>query len=180
MKKTKKPLTVKQKQQRYRRLQYTCVGGELVSVLTPFITLGALNYDKWFMTVDGWKVGIGGGLALALMGIAVLLFTKKKEDKSITNGWITLIIGWFAVAFIFVLLNSIIHEIATIMLWGGLGLIGAFGLDLESQNLKKKADTLKEVLKDVEKDTFKEEAKRELEKELKKNENKEEDDGTSI
>lgn len=165
----KKERTVRQQKNRYRVLQYLCVGGEFVSILTPFITLGIVNYEQWFTTEEGWKVGLGGALALALMGIAVFMIAKKKEGKSeITNGWITLMVGWFAVAFIFVLLGSIINQIASIMLWGGLGLLGAFGLDVVSKQNKIKADTYKKALADVKQETLEEKVRKEIEEENKK------------
>ena len=108
-----KKLTVRQKQKAYRTAQYGCVVGEFLSVFTPFIIMGAVNADTWFKSEGGWKIGLGGALALALVGIAVFLVTKKKEGESdITRGWITLIVGWFAVAFIFVLLTNIIDQIS--------------------------------------------------------------------
>lgn len=165
MAKEKKQLTVKQKQKRYRTFQYLTFGGEFLSILTPFITMGAINYEQWFTTEEGWKVGLGGALALALMGLAVFLVAKNKEDDKKTSGYITLIVGWFAVAFIFMLLASIMEQISTIMLFGGLGLLGAFGLDLSSKSFKKKADTYKEVLGEVDTDSIKEQAKKELAKE---------------
>lgn len=146
MVKQKKQLTAKQKQTKYRALQYTTFIGEFVSILTPFIIMGIVNYDEWFTTEEGWKVGLGGTLALALMGIAVFLVTKKKEDEKITGGYITLIVGWFAVAFIFMLLASIMEQITTIMMFGGLGLLGAFGLDIASHNFKDKADLYKKTI----------------------------------
>ena len=76
-----------------------------------------------------------------------MLVTKKKEDEKITSGYITLIIGWFAVAFIFVLLASIIEQISMIMFFGGIGILGAFGLDMTSKNFKAKADLCKETIK---------------------------------
>lgn len=142
----KKQLTVAKQKNKYRALQYSTFVGEFVSVLTPYIVMGAVNADTWFTTEQGWQVGLGGALALALMGIAVLLITTKKENKELTSGYVTLIIGWFAVAFVFVLLASIIEQIATIMLFGGLGLLGAFGLDLTSKNFKKKADMYKKAI----------------------------------
>ena len=63
------------------------------------------------------------------------------------------------------LLASIMEQIATIMFFGGLGLLGAFGLDLTSKSFKTKADTYKEVLNEVNTDTLKEKAKEELLKE---------------
>lgn len=162
----KKPLSATQKKNKYRTLQFTCIGGEVLSVLTPFIILGAANYQEWFVSEEGWKIGLGGSLALALMGIAIFMVTKKKDDESkFSNGWITLLVGWFAVAFIFILLANIMDQIATIMLWGGLGLCGAFGFDLLSKNCKKKADAYKEALSKVKQESIEEEAKREVEKE---------------
>ena len=164
-----KKLTTRQKQKKYRTLQYTCVGGEFISVLTPFIILGVVNADKWFKSSDGWKVGLGGSLALALMGIAVFLVSYKKEkDNKITNGWITLIVGWFAVTFVFILLANIMDQIATIMLFGGIGLCGAFGLDLISKSFKTKADLYKEAIGEVTKDKLKEHIAQEVEEEKRK------------
>lgn len=164
-----KKLTTRQKQKKYRTLQYTCVGGEFISVLTPFIILGVVNADKWFKSSDGWKVGLGGSLALALMGIAVFLVSYKKEkDNKITNGWITLIVGWFAVTFVFILLANIMDQIATIMLFGGIGLCGAFGLDLISKSFKTKADLYKEAIGEVTKDKLKEQIAQEVEEEKRK------------
>ena len=51
------------------------------------------------------------------------------------------------------------------MMWTGLGLCGAFGLDLVSKDQKRKADTIKEVRNETEKDSFKERIKKEYEKE---------------
>lgn len=164
-----KERTATQKQRTYRTIQYTCLGGEFLSAITPFIILGAVNADKWFTSEEGWKVGLGGALALALMGIAVFLVTKKKEGESeLTGGWITLIVGWFAVTFIFVLLTSIMDQIATIMLWGGLGLLGAFGLDITSKHFKKLADMYKDAIGEVKKNNLKEQIQREVEEEKKK------------
>ena len=161
-----KQMSVAKKQKTYRTLQYTCVGGEVISVLTPFIILGAVNADTWFKSSEGWKVGLGGSLALALMGIAIFLVTAKKEKESkVTNGWLTLIVGWFAVAFIFVLLANIIDQIATIMLFGGIGLVVAFGLDIVSKSFKTKADLYKEAIGEVKKDKLKEQIEKEVEEE---------------
>lgn len=158
----KKPLTAKQKQTKYRALQYTTFASEFLSILTPFIVMGCVNAQEWFYNEEGWKVGLGGTLALALMGIAVFLVTKKKEDDKITGGYITLIVGWFAVAFIFMLLADIMSQITTIMMFGGIGLLGAFGLDTVSKEFKKKADAYKETIKKAKENVIKEEVEIEL------------------
>lgn len=158
----KKPLTAKQKQNKYRALQYSTFVGEFVSIILPFVIMGAVNYEDWFVSESGWKVGLGGTLALALLGIAILLVTKKKEDEKITSGYIALIIGWFAVAFIFVLLASIIEQIAMIMFFGGIGILGAFGLDMASKNFKAKADLYKNAIAKAKTENLEEELKDEF------------------
>ena len=157
-----KELTATQKKNKYRALQYSCFAGEFLSILTPFIVLGIVNAEEWFYNENGWKVGLGGSLALALMGLAVLLVTKKKEDEKLTSGYITLIVGWFAVAFIFVLLQDIIEQIATIMMFGSIGLLGAFGLDLTSKNFKAKADLYKTTIQKAKEDVLKEQVAKDL------------------
>lgn len=159
----KKKLTATQKKNKYRALQYTTYVGEFVSIFTPFIIMGIVNKDEWFATADqSLKVGLGGTLALAILGIAVFLVTKKKENKDLTNGYIALIIGWFAVAFIFVLLASILEQIATIMLFGGIGLVGAFGLDMFSKDFKNKADLYKETILKGKQNVIREEYEEEI------------------
>ena len=157
-----KEQTATQKKNKYRALQYTTFVGEFVSIFTPFIIMGAVNAEEWFYNENGWKVGLGGTLALALMGIAVFLVGKKKEDEKITSGYIALIVGWFAVAFIFMLLASIMEQITTIMMFGGLGIMGAFGLDMTSKNFKAKADAYKKALENVKNDMLEEQIKQEL------------------
>ena len=158
----KKKLTATQKKNRYRALQYTTFVSEFISIMTPYIVMGAVNYEEWFAQSEGWKVGLGGSLAMALLGLAIFLVTKKKEDTKLTSGYITLIIGWFAVAFVFVLLTSIMDQIATIMLFGGLGILGAFGLDMVSKNMKAKADMYKQALSKVRNDTIEKQIAREV------------------
>ena len=162
MAKEKKPLTTKQKQTKYRALQYTTFVGEFVSILLPFVVMGIVNAEEWFYQDEGWKVGLGGTLALALMGIAVLMIAKKKENESITNGYITLIVGWFAVAFIFLLLANILQQITTIMFFGGFGIMGAFGLDMTSKSFEKKANLYKDTIQKAKQEVLQKEVEKEL------------------
>ena len=106
----KKQLSATQKRNRYKVISKASFVGEFVSVGTPYIVMGAINYDEWFRGTEGWKVGVGGAIALALMGLAVFIITKKKEDNdSKTGGYITLLLGWLATAFVFLLLANIMH-----------------------------------------------------------------------
>lgn len=159
----KKPLTAKQKQTKYRALQYTTFGSEFLALITPFVAMGIVNHEEWFYQEDGWKIGLGGSLALALMGIAVFLVSKKKEEgNKVTNGYISLIVGWFAVAFIFMLLADIMSQMSMIMLFGGIGLCSAFGLDILSKDFKQKADTYKEIIKKAKEKVIQEDVEKDL------------------
>ena len=142
-----------------------CFGGEFVSVLAPFIAIGIVNYDKYFVQYDGTKMSIAAVLTAALMGLATWLVSKKKFE----NSFITLIIGWFSVAFIFLLLGQIINDIAMIMFYGGIGILGAYGLDIGSKESMKKANKIQEAIDQAVKENTVDDYKEELkEKETKK------------
>lgn len=141
---------------KYRFYQISSFVGEIISILAPYVAMGVVNFDTWFQTSEGWKVGLGGAMAIALSGIAVALVGANKEDKKITSGYVSLILWWFAIAFTLFLLASIIEQIAMIMFFGGLGLMGAFGLDMVSKNYKNKADEIVSIIKEVKRDDTKE------------------------
>lgn len=169
--KTTNVKTSQQKQTQYRALQYTFFGAEFVSAFAPFIGLGIANFDEWFVNESGWKIGLGGTLAMALLGIILFMLGKKKEDESkITNGFVTLIAGWFLVALIFWLFEMILTQIVMIMMIGGIGLLGSFGFDMASKEMKKKADLYKEVRAEVYKDDLKAKVLAEVKAEAKKKE----------
>lgn len=161
-KQAKKKQTIKDQIKRQRIIKWSTFGGEFVSVLTPFIAMGAVYYDEWFKyNPEGWKIGMGGTLALAILGICMALVSKKKEkaiDNQISNGMIALTLSWFAVAFIFFLLADIMNQIATIMFFGGIGLAGACGLNIASLNAEKKEKELMDIMKSAKEQVLKEKA----------------------
>ena len=160
-----KKKTPTQKKRQYKTISYLCFGGEFVSVFAPFIAIGIVNYDKYFVQYDGTKMSIAAVLTAALMGLATWLVSKKKFE----NSFITLIIGWFSVAFIFLLLGQIINDIAMIMFYGGIGILGAYGLDIGSKEAMKKANKIQEAIDQAVKENTVDDYKEELkEKETKK------------
>ena len=169
----KKTLTATQKRNKYKVISKASFVGEFVSVGTPYIVMGAINYDEWFTGTEGWKVGVGGAIALALMGMAIFIITKKKEDNdSKTGGYITLLLGWLATAFVFLLLANIMHDIASIMFFGAIGIAGALGLEIVHKNYEEKANLYTKALEEykveqVKNDVF-EKAKKDAELESKK------------
>lgn len=169
----KKQLTATQKKKKYRAIQKASFAGEFVSIATPYIVMGAINFDEWFKVQDGWKIGLGGAMAMALLGLAVFIITKKKEDKdSKTGGYITLLLGWLAVAFVFVLLANILYQIATIMFFGAIGIAGALGLEIVSKNYEIKADMYEQAIKEAKLTVAKEDAYKQIQEEVEREKSK--------
>ena len=140
----KKPLTIKQKYKRYKTYQYGLVGAEYFATLLPYGIMAIVNRDEWFTyNPDSWKVGLGGSIGIVLLALAMFLITKRKDNAKLTDGMIALVIGWYAITFVFFLLAQINMEIYKIMGYGGFGLIAALGLDIGSKHFEKKANDLK-------------------------------------
>lgn len=159
----KKQRTIKQMRDRERAIQYSLFVSEFAVIPAPYGVMCAVNHEEWFVNnPDSWKIGLGGAIAIALMSLAVLLVGAKKENKELTGGYIALILGWYAFAFVALLLSQILAEIYKIMFIGGSGMIAAFGLDTASKSFKKKADKHKQAMIDAEKEMDKEQAKEEM------------------
>ena len=163
----KKKLTVTKKKKLYKLASKGAFAGEFISIGTPYVVMGAINYEEWFKGTEGWKVGLGGSLALALMGIAILLVKKNKEDKdSSISGYITILLGWLAVAFVFLLLANIMHQIASIMFFGAIGIAGALGLDIVSTRYEEKANMYELAIKKVRGESVENEVRKQIEQEV--------------
>lgn len=171
-KKAKKELTATQTKNKYRALQYTFTGCQFLSIIAPYVVIGAVNFDEYFVyNTEGWKVGTGGTIALALMGFAVFAIGKKKDESNkYTNGYLTLGLLWLAIGFLFFMLSSILGDMAMIMVCGSAGIFGALGLNLASENMKNKADLYKKAIEEANKDGIKnkvaEEAKKKVQEEF--------------
>ena len=161
--KEKKPLTIKQQKRRYTTYKYSMIGGEYVSALLPYSIMAIVNREEWFVyNPEPWKVGLGGSIGLVLLALSMFLITKKRDNEKLTNGMIALLIGWYAVTFVFFLLAQINMEIYKIMAYGGLGLMGALGLDVGSKYFDRKATELDTAMKKAEENLKTERATEEL------------------
>lgn len=139
-------LTQEKLQIKYRFLQYLTFCCEFVAVAIPFLVICLVNWNEWFTTEEGWKVGLGGILVFSIFGILLLKLSKKNEDKNKNSGFISLIIGYYVCNLIIEMLSSILDSISTIMFFGGIGLFGAYFLFLLSMKFKFKADHYQEVI----------------------------------
>ena len=149
--------SVKSQKNKYAVIEWGCFVGEFVSVATPFVAIGIVNYDKYFVQYDGTKMSIAFFMAMAVMGLAIFLISKKKLE----NSYITLLIGWAVMAFVFQLLGQIILDLATIMWFGLIGLAGAYILEIGSKKAKKKKESIKGAIEQANKEDLVEQYKEE-------------------
>lgn len=158
-----KQTTVKQKQTKYRALQYLTLGGEYISIATPFVTLGIINKDTWFHSDNGFKTGIGFVLACVLFFIIVSSITFESEKLNNRKGkYIKVLIGTILSAIIFVLLSDIMSEIANILFVASFGIATALGLDITSESFKTQADTYKNAIARAKEKHIQDKAEQEL------------------
>lgn len=138
MAKEKKPLTPTQQKKKYKTISLACFLGQFASVAAPFIVIGIVNFNEYFVEYDGVKMSIASIIAATIMGLAIWLVSKKKLE----NSYIVLIVGWAAVTGIFFLIGKIIEDIKYIMAFGLIGLVGALVLDKGAEKAEDKADQI--------------------------------------
>lgn len=143
-KKDKKQLTTVQKYVKARNLKYTFLGAKWMSIITPYIVIGAVNFEEYFTEVNGLKMSFGCMLACLVAGIAIFNETKKQENKQI-NG----IMGWAIALALAWLFSSILNDLVMILAWGLVGQIIGAGWQLAADNEKLKATNLKQLAYEV-------------------------------
>lgn len=161
----KKKRTIKQQKNYYRKIQYASRAGEYVAVASPFIIMGAVNFNEWINVEGGWKIGLGGTLAMGLMTIAITLIGKSKTEVTSTQKLLTLLLSWLAAAFILKLLEQVIHETSNLLFISASGIAGALGLEVNRTRCQKKADNFKADIEKAVSELNVSEAKEELVKE---------------
>ena len=161
----KKQLTIKQQARKQKRYANLLFASEFIAIPTPFIIMGAVNYEEWFATnQNSWQIGLGGGIAIALMSFISLLVALKKENKEITGGYLVIIFFYYMLGFVCWALESIMHQIKEIIFITGTGLIGAMVLDMQSKKKKKKSNLLYKSIDNALEQEYTAQAKNELNK----------------
>ena len=159
----KKQPTIKEQYKKYKALSWGFFGGEYVATVIPYGIMAIVNREEWFvLNPEPWKVGLGGAIGLVLLALAMFLITKRKDNAKLSNGMVALVIGWYAITFVFFLLAQINMEIYKIMAYGGFGLIGALGLEVGSQYFDKKAKELKVAMENAKTNLNTEQATQEI------------------
>lgn len=136
----KKQLTIKQKAKKEKRIANLLFASEFIAIPTPFIIMGAVNYEEWFaQNPDSWTISVSGVIAITLMSFIALLVGLKKENKEITGGYLVIIFFYYMIGFIAWGLEAIMHEIKEIIWITGTGLVGAMVLDNQSKKMNRKS-----------------------------------------
>ena len=141
-------LTPVEKYKRLRNQGYTCMAMKWLSILSPYLIIGIVNFEDYFIEADGVKMSLGCVLAAIVAGISIA--NETKENKKI-NG----IVGWaiaFALIFFF---QSLLQDLLLIVGCGFIGqLVGAgfqlgSEIQLEKANLYRNATIQAESYKEV-------------------------------
>ena len=134
MAKQKKQLTIKQQAKRYRNLKVGLKISEFLAFFAPFITIAIVNKDKYFVQYEGEKVSLGFILAMIVMGVGLVGVMTQK----VKNTYLIFIVKWITFAAAFTFLGQVITDLAMIMWYGLIGLVGSFLLDLGANAADKK------------------------------------------
>ena len=132
-------LTSVEKYKRLRNTGYSFKAAKWVSILSPYLVIGIVNFNDYFTEYNGVKMSIGCVLALIVAGIAIA--NETKENKKV-NG----LVGW-AIAFALVyLMQSILNDLLLIVGCGLLGQLVGAGFDIGANTELEKATLYKEAL----------------------------------
>ena len=133
MAKKKKEFISAEKYIKFRNIGYTCLAMKWVSILSPYLIIGIVNFEDYFQEASGVKMSLGCVLALIVAGISVA--NETKENKKISG-----LVGW-AIAFALVyFFQSILQDLLLIIGCGLIGQLVGAGFELGAEtNLEKAA-----------------------------------------
>ena len=132
-KKKNKALSPAETYNKLRKAGYTCLTMKWVSILSPYLIIGIVNFDEYFQEANGIKMSLGCILALIVAGISVA--NETKENKKI-NG----LVGWAIAWALAILFQSLLNDLVLILGFGLLGQLVGAGFELGANaNLEKAA-----------------------------------------
>jgi chromate transport protein ChrA len=132
-------LTSIEKYKRLRRQGTTCTTMKWISILSPYLTIGIINFDEYFVEANGVKMSMGCILAFIVAGVAIS--NETKENKKV-NG----LVGW-AIAFALIyLFQSILNDLLLIVGCGFVGQLVGAGFEVGADIQSEKADLYKKSI----------------------------------
>ena len=137
-KKKKRELTSAEKYVKCRNSGYVCLGMKWLSILSPYIVIGAINFDEYFQETSGVKMSLGCILALIVAGISVA--NETKENKKVSG-----LVGW-AIAFALIyFFQSILQDLLLIVGCGFVGQLVGAAFELGAESKLEKAELYKKA-----------------------------------
>lgn len=132
----KKEKTTLELYKSYKHKKFGCLIAKWISIITPYVVIGAVNFNEYFTEYNGVKMSFGCVLACLVGGFAI--FNEVKEtDKKTAN-----VIKW-AIAFGLVyFFSSILQDLVLIIGCGLAGQVVGTGFELGAENFKDKQDIL--------------------------------------
>ena len=99
------------------------LAGKWMSIISPFVIIGAVNFNDYFTEANGVKMSLGCTLACFVAGVAI--FNESKDNKKI-NG----LVGWAIAIALCWLLSSILQDLLLILTAGFCGQLVGKGFEI--------------------------------------------------
>lgn len=132
----KKTKTPTQKRREYKLLSKTCFFGQFLAVAAPYIVVGGIKFDDYFIEYNGTKMSIACVIAFIVMGAVIWAVAKKKLQAT----YVSIILGLGIFIGILFLIDEVVYDLKYICTAGLAGLFIAWGLEKGSEKLDEKAD----------------------------------------
>lgn len=120
----------------FKHRKFACLLGKWLSIISPFVAIGIVNFNDYFTEYNGIKMSIGCTLAMAVAGIAIYQ-NVKDDNKKVAN-----VIKWglaFGLAYFF---SSILQDLVLILGCGFAGQVVGAGFDVGMENYTDKMNIL--------------------------------------
>lgn len=112
----------------FKHKKFACLLGKWISIITPFVVIGIVNFNEYFTEYNGFKMSIGCSLA-ALVGGFAIYQNVREDNKKVAN-----VIKW-AIAFGLVyFFSSILQDLVLIVGCGFAGQVVGAGFELGFEN----------------------------------------------
>ena len=144
MKKKKKELTSEQLYSSFKHKRWGCFIGKWISIVSPFIAIGAVNFNEYFTEYNGIHMSFGCTLALVVMGFAMWSNIKANDDNPNTKR-IKNIVKWGIAWGLIYFFSSILQDLVLIVGCGFAGQVVGCGFDVASEIYKTKEEIVYEA-----------------------------------
>lgn len=118
----------------FKTRKFTCLIGKWLSIISPFVVIGIVNFNEYFVEYNGTRMSIGCILAALVAGVAI--YNEAKENNKKTAN----VVKW-AIAFGLVyFFSAILQDLVLIVGCGFAGQVVGTGFELGYENYKDKLD----------------------------------------